>query len=53
MDKRNRGVRKGIKEWKIMYLITDFSNDLQLYWKAIDILACDLLLTAVCCDKFE
>jgi len=52
MEEGNEGARKGVKKSKIFYLIqkstdTDFSSDLQLHWKAIDLLACDLLLTAL------
>lgn len=52
MEKGNRGARKGTKKSKIIHLIQkstdkDFSSDLQLHWKAIDLLACDLLLTAL------
>lgn len=47
MDKGNRGVRKGIKKYKIIYLITEFSNYLQLYWKVTGLLACNLLLIGV------
>lgn len=52
MEKGNSDARKDIKKSKIIYLIqkstdTDFSSDLQLHWKAIDLLACDLMLTAL------
>lgn len=52
MEKGNRGARKGIKKSKIIYLMQnstdmDFSSDLQLHWKATDLLACHLLLTAL------
>lgn len=54
MEKGSRGARKGIKKSKIIYPTQkptdeDFSSDLQLHWKAIDLLACDFLLTAFSC----